>query len=447
MKTAAITLIMVLEVTILAGCVNLPHAPSKADPRVVYAWPVAVCPSETTGPAGPHIAPVIAAIATTLLGDLVTGVTNAGASALSAAAAADKAGYNVQGINARNYFRTADKTVTEPRVSVVKELAPPGCYVVAYTQPVTHGKPWCNPDEAFAKSMKKSCANGGAVLKSLTVREEVYQGATPRSELNNTLDNLAPPEFYAEIALDQSGYSRVVRPRVAAMYYPQSLLQKGSDKPRMLSILLTPSTPAPLGADQFKSAAVALTFPSIAPSTEFSLDQLNSAMPSWSGVPDPQPFVDKLPKADLEKLFAELDKSGNGYVPVTIIGTVTEVGNPSVFLAAFADAFGKAGSDVSSKVLSNVNLAGGPSTTAAAQSKAEADYLAAVGAAQQARGALLLACSKSPSAPGDKANAQGLYTIAMSKQRAADLAAELAGKDKPFADPDHVSGADENCWQ
>lgn len=455
MKLRFATSVLLIALSALTGCSGLPKPPSKADPRIVYVWPVTTCPSQANAPSGPRIAPIIAAIATTLVGDVISGSVNAAASALTTAASADKAGYQVSGINARNYFWVGtikqtsigpDGKQTETQANV---LQPPQCYVVAYTQPLPDGpaKSWCSDTNGFA-SMKQTCASGAEILKGLKIREPLYNGTSVVDDGNNSLEDLAVPEFYAEIELDASGFNSVVRPRVVALYYPQSLLQKGSEKPRMLSITVTPSSPVSVTPDQFKSASVAVIFPSITPSKNISSDELKTAMVAWNGVPDAKPFLANIPANSLVALYKTLSNNNTAYVPVTINGAVNEIGDPSVVLAAFAQAFGSVGTDVSKNVMSDVSLNGAPSTMAAAMAKATSDYQIALGGAQQARSALILSCAKNPSTAGDKANAQSLFTNTIGKQNAANLAAEQAGiSPLPFPNPNDVYGVVATCWE
>lgn len=418
---------------LLVGCAHLPSAPSKADPRTVYVWPAAECPSAVQGRPGPRIAPVIAALATTMLGDVINGALGVPAGALNAAAAADKAGYQVSGVNARNYYHTV---IHDTQF----ELASPGCYIVAYAKPSSLAKQWCDEADGFAKAVPDTCRNGREFLAGLSIRETAYgRDGNPLNDTDNSLAFLSVPEFYAEIQLDSSGYATVSRPRIVAMYYPQSLLAHDSTKPRMLTLGISLVTP--LENDSFKAAQVAMILPSIVPASDLSAIQFKTAMVAWANVPKPQTINDQ---DALKKLF----DSKSGYLPVTMTASIGEVGDPNVFLAAFAQAFSGSTGDLTKGMLAGINLGGGPSANSQAQSQAQANYFVALGAAQLSRSQLLAACVKAPlTSASDKANAESLFNATVGKQRAANVSAALAGVSLPFTSPDSVADVSPSCWQ
>lgn len=283
----------------MASCSYLPQTASQVDQRSIYVWPVKQCPSEPTE----KIAPVIAAIGSILASNLVSGFVSIPATALTAAADADKNGFNAMGINPIFYYTGANNN----------QLTPPACYVLAYTKPADQPKSWCDNAE-FKSSLTSTCQNGVSLLDN--IQKETKPVHIP----------LEVPDFYAEIKLEKSNYDNIVLPRVVALYYPKSLLQPESNKPRTISINLTMNSPTK--ENELKNTQIALTLSGITPGANTSATNLYASQASWASRPVIKPTKDD------PKII-----EGNPYLPVTIVATLHEIGEPNVFLAAFAKAF------------------------------------------------------------------------------------------------------------
>lgn len=305
---------VMLVVMELPACSLLPRSPAVTDPRGVYVWPVASCPAVARMPAGQQA--FVEDLTTTLLGDLVSGLLGIPASALTAAAEADKAGFTMTGINARYFYTVA----SDPRGERTQPIVtPPGCYIVALTRPVATDAPWCS-DPLFSAGAADSCRNGAARIAALSGREPLPLAADMAQQ------HLAVPDFYAEISFDPAGYGSVVRPALAALYYPHSLLQRSSAKPRTLS--LTISSTSPQKSDPLKSASIALTLVGVRPMPVQGADTLSSVHTGWTSVPGYKPAKGE-----------PAPVAGRPFMPVTMTASLHEVGRPSAFLAAFAKAF------------------------------------------------------------------------------------------------------------
>ncbi len=292
----------------ISGCSFLPHTASQVDTRSVYVWPEQRCPSEVERL---KIAPVVTAVGGIFASNLVSAFVGIPATALNEAAAADKAGFTAAGINARFYYRG---------VEVGKKIipSPPRCYVLAYTKPVSEQKSWCD-DIEFKTSMGDTCKNGKDILDGL---QEEKPSPKP----------LAVPDFYAEIGVEAVAYNSIVLPKIVALYYPKSLLQPASDKPRTININLTMISPT--NVDAIKSAQVSMILRGITPGANISADGLFSVETGWTNLP-----AIKMSKNDPP---IQIDEP---YLPVTISATLHEVGEPSVFLAAFAKSFSNSMAD------------------------------------------------------------------------------------------------------
>lgn len=415
----------------VSACAGLPKAPSKADPRTVYVWPVSVCPSQASGGGGARVGPILAGLGVVFVGDLINAAIDVPVSALTSAAAADKTGFQASGINARYFYSVAPNADSTAYV-----LYPPSCYVIAYAKPVDTPASWCAPGD-FKSGVPATCSQGSAILSALKIRETLYNGTTSLPDSNNTIDYLSVPELYVEVELDPSGYSQVVRPRVVAMYYPQTLLEHDVSKDKMLSLSVAISSP--LANDPFKAAQLSILFPSITSSASISDLSLRNAVVGWTSVPTTG--VTAPNQSDMTTLF----KNQQGFLPVTMTPSLSEVGDPNVFLAAFAQAFGGSVSDYQKAVTNGISMFGVPSTDSVQRAQASSTYYAALGAAQQSLSQLAALCAKAPLSSSDKTNALGLYNVTISKQEAANLSAAQAKIGPPFAKPDSVAGVPQ-CW-
>lgn len=297
----------------MAACVGLPHRQSVTDTRTLNVWPLDVCPSQ---PETANGSKSLIGVGGVLLGNLLSGLIGTQAAALSAAADADRNGFTVTGINARYYYGTA-------RSGSMATLVPPGCYVVALARPVARAQVWC-ADASFSAALPVSCANGAARLDALRASEPLDEGTGSGF--------LAVPEFYAEIRLDPAGFGAAVRPALAVLYYPDSLLQHGSRAPRTLS--LTIESASLQKSDPLRAADVAITVAGVVPAALQPEEVLQRAQTGWTGVPsfalqggDPPP------------------RPGHRYLPVTMQVSLHEVGDANAFLSAFARAFSASNGD------------------------------------------------------------------------------------------------------
>jgi hypothetical protein len=227
------------------------------------------------------------------------------------------------------------------------------------------------------------------------------------------------PEFYAEIGFDSSGYETVVRPRVAALYYPKSLLDPSSSAKRTLSLSLTFS--APVNGDALKAASVAITLPGIAPGAVAN-EALANAQTAWSSLPVIKPGEN-------------LTKEGS-YLPITIATTLHEVGEPNVFLAAFSKSLSASTGDIS-KAIGNAVLPAGQAAAAQQAQTNVANYNSAYAAALKSNADYLAACAKGPSSAADKQAAEALYYSVLAARQKAAVAAASANLPPPSfgADP------------
>lgn len=416
-KTTPLVLALALSV---AACSLLPQAPKRTDLRTVYVWPTEVCPSLAAGAPAAGRSALGAALLSTLLGNVASGIVGIPAAALASAAVADVQGLKATGTNARFFYRL-EKVAATGTVEVI----PPGCYVVAYAGPATESTPWCSDGE-FASSVQRTCGVGASVLAGLRVRE-------PLTLPQPSIDTLSVPEFYAEIAFEPSGSADIVRPYLAAVHYPRSVIDPGSKKPRMLSLTLE------LGSaqkdDPMKAATVSMLLPSVTPGIPVGDATKAQVITGWTSVPSR--FTATPPDPDVGKKVP--------FLPVTIKASFNEVGDPSKFLQAFAKAFGASAGDYSKAITAEISPVGQASAQQD-QDKKAADYATALAAAQKSRADLLSACAANPASPQARASAESLNTSAVANQRKANLAADQAGVGRPFPSPDSVSGVSSACW-
>jgi hypothetical protein len=401
----------------VACCGTLPKAASVTDPRAVYAWTAPACPSGDV--VAPAVLPaILAALAAPALTDLVSGLVGIPISAIQAAAAADKNGYSATGQNPRYFFPSVK---VDPAGSPPK-FTSPGCYVVAYTKYVANpadpsAQSWC-ANAAFSAALPMACTteDGKARLKSLGPALNVPTGYGP-----------SVPDFYAEIEIHPSNYvsnaAWVGVPQVIAMYYPRSLLEAASKKPRTITITLTVTSGAGAGStDPTKTASAGVVLANVVPGDSIAQDSLASQQSSWVSVPrilslgsnDPPPT------------------NGAPYYPVNIATSLKEIGNPSAFLQAFASAVNSSSSDYTKAIVNTIS----PTAIAAAQQQAASNSAAAMAASAQAfadLGKYLTSCSPAPTTAAAKASAQGAYQTVLADRQKANAAAMTAGISPPFS--------------
>lgn len=394
-----------------AGCSLFPSGASVVDPRVVYVWPADRCPSDERTTTQGNKAALLAGIGAILVGDAVSALIQVPAQALANAAEADKNGFTATGQNARFYYG-----ISKPDQATIP--TPPGCYIVAYSSIQADAKPWCD-DRDFAAAVPRACAATAIpALKDLRPFEPLPSEARVRPEF------MARPDIYMEISLDESSYPLIVRPGVAALYYPKSLLAPDSSKPRTLSLTLTPTSL--VAADALKGAAVAITISGVEPGQTIRTDTLN-VQSGWTSVPR------IAIKVEDEKLTV-----GERYSPFNVAANLHEVGQPSLFLAAFAKSFNASVGDLG-KVITPALL---PSGQAAAKQQAEsnlADYDSKRASAQKAYADYLSACDKKPASESEKANAENLYWAVVAARRKANVAAAVASEKEPFGAPENIN--------
>jgi hypothetical protein len=383
----------------------LPHQASLSDPTSLYAWTAPSCPSDS----GARFAVGVA-----LLGDLVSAVVSIPANALTAAAAADKAGYSASGTSARFFYEA--KLIPVPGDATGKRvysLSAAGCYIVAYTKPDPKATAWC-ADASFKAAVPASCAGDAKAIENLRAKS----WPPDLQQLPLTL-----PKFYAEIAFDVSGYSSndatVVLPRLRAVYYPKSLLSPTSTEVRHVSLTL--NFASSLSQDPFKASSVSFDL-FAKPSSKITDDELTGAVSPWTSIPK------VTAPATLPYVRDPTDQDKKGpYLPVTISASLHEVGDPNVFLAAFASAFASSTSSISSQITNAITPAGIASAQQATDTN-NANANSAFASVYTSLVAYNAACAKGPKTDADKQAAQGLYyalLAAIDKAQAAGGAANL----------------------
>ena len=398
-RNAAATALLAL---LLGACSLLPRLPSVTDTHTVYAWPLDRCPSIQQANAVER-AGLFAPIASILAGDLISALVGVPAQALANAAEADKKGFTAAGTNARYYYRATLDAQNKLKVSI------PGCYVVAYAQP-GDAVSWCE-NKSFNTGAESSCTNGKSLIESLHAKDRLRNQTEPPTK------PLAVPEFYAEIAFDSSGYDPIVRPRLVALFYPKSLLDPHSGRKRTVSIGLTLTSPA--ATDALKAAAIAITLPGVTPGEKIPLGVLVNAQTAWTSLP-----IIKLGDS------VSITEPG-GYLPVTISSQIHEVGDPSLFLAAFSKALTGSTGDISKAINSAILPAG----QAAAEQQAQTNLAAfhsAHSAALKSNADYLTSCAKPPASDAEKQAAAALYYGVIANRQKANIAASSAGAPPPF---------------
>lgn len=420
MPKMSLVLALSLAVT---NCGWLPQAPKRTDLHTIYVWPTEVCPSLAAGtPGAPRALGTV--LLSTLLGNVVSGLVGIPAAALASAADADANGLKATGTNARFFYRV--EGTTDVAGSPVVMVHNPGCYVVAYAEPAATPKPWCN-DTEFSKSAPASCSSGRSLLDSLKVREQLAI-AQPG------IDTLAVPKFYAEIAMEQSGAPDIVRPYVAAIHYPRSIIDPNSDKPRIVTLSLELASAQK--DDPLKAATVSMVIPSITPAAPIDPAATARAITGWTSVPSK--FTAAAPARPPSA-------AKEPFLPVSIKASLNEVGDPSKFLQAFAKAFGASAGDYSKAIAAEITPAG-QATAQMDQEKKVADFQAAVAAAMKSRADSIAACAAAPATAQAKAAAESLFTTAVANQLKANLAADQAEVMRKFPKPLEVDGVTASCW-
>lgn len=428
-----------------SGCAGWPKAPSKADPRMVYVWPADQCPS-LVGKAGEaHVAPVIAALATTLIGNSINTILGIPASALSAAAAADKEGFKMSGTNARYYYSAVSTPLPSNPAQTTLALKAPACYVVALTQPrdtPATVSNWCG-DTSFKTALADTCSTDGEnALKALGMQDVFHKDGTRALNHRSAEANLEVPELYAEITFVDSSYPDIALPTVAAIYYPRSLLANDTKKLRTIGLGITITSP--IATDPFKSASLALVLPAVEPGLKGPKQALSRLQTGW--VARPLHGITAPAEAEL----AKIEQNGGRYLPVTMAATLTEAGDPSVFLASFAAAFGSQASTnaLTTAAMNSFSVTGGPSVNSQQLQQAQINYTKALGAALATQSQLVKLCSgPAPLSAADKVNARSIFEATISNQLAANLAAQIAFAPVPFESPQTVADVDPTCWQ
>jgi hypothetical protein len=403
---------------LLACCSSLPKVASVTDPRAVYAWTTPACPSgELVAPA--VLPAILAALATPALTDMVSGLVGIPISAIQAAAAADKSGYGAGGQNPRYFFPSVR---VDPAGKEPPKFTTPGCYVVAYTRYVANpadstAQAWC-ANAAFSTALPNACTEEGkARLNKLGPALNVPTGYGP-----------GVPDFYAEIEINPSTYvsnaAWVGVPRVIAMYYPHSLLEAESKKPRTITITLAVTSGAGAGgSDPVKTASAGVVLVNVVPGDSITQDSLAAQQSSWVSVPRTLSLTTNDPPP----------KNGAPYYPVNIATNIKEVGDPNKFLQAFATAVNSSASDYTKAIVNNVS----PAAISAAQLQAANNSASAMAASAQAitdLGKYLSSCSPAPKTAAAKTTAQGAYQTVLADRQKANAAAMAAGVAPPYKD-------------
>jgi hypothetical protein len=420
-RLSAAAVISALLLTLALGaCDSLPKAASVTDPRAVHAWTAPACPSEAAQAKPAFIAPLLGALATPVLTDLVSGIVGIPVSALQAAASADKNGFAATGQSPRYFFPKATTTKDEAAKTATYSFTVPGCYIIAYTKYVAaSGDPsaavWCN-DAGFSAALPNACSTLGKQRLGALLPGVGFP------------DKFAPavPDFYAEIKLSPSNYTTATQqvsvPRVIALYYPHSLLERDSTKPRTLTLTIAMTSGVSAGTtDITKSASAGVVLLDVVPAAKLPPESLVAQQSSWIALPSSLKIASGDPVPD-----------GGPYYPVNISATVKEIGDPNAFLQAFATAVASSAPDYTKAIVNAIS----PTAIAAAQQQAvtnSAAYLTASAQAATDLGKYLAACSPKPSTPAAIATANGLYQTVLADRQKANAAAMVAGISPPFS--------------
>ncbi len=297
---------------LLTGCAALAPtaAPSARDMLRVHAWTLPACPSEPKEPSSGLLAPALGA-ATDLLLDRV-------ASALTAAATADREGVAWSGADARYlYFGH----FAGDAVSGIPTPAAAGCVVIALTDGAgSQPAAWCAAHDAapaVSPAFEVPCAPEGRRLLGAATRDVPQAAAAAGGAL---------PRLYAEIRLRASRDGAAIAPQVLNLHYPAPL-QPRAAATRDIAFTLQLRMPGEAkGANLFVLLRdLAPGKPRYEPATDLAqADSLWTAVPAYSGR--------KLTPAD----------AGEGLAPVNIVTEIRETGDTNAFLQALAAGFGRA---------------------------------------------------------------------------------------------------------
>ncbi|OOG47686.1 hypothetical protein [Rhodanobacter sp. C01] len=432
-KTRGFVAPIVLSMAILQclmGCSRvLPRAASLASPPTLYVWPETTCPANG-GNAGEFGSSLINLIG----GDTIGTIAGLFASSLTAAAAADKSGFQATG-NRAEFYAYAQWDRDKKSYSISE----PMCYVIALTRPIESGDPgvrdaagntitdWCG-DPEFAASVGASCTDGRAIVTRIS--QSSGPPETPTGRLT-----LVKPSFYAEIELQSSQFAgnatsyTVVLPTVASIYYPKSLLGGWfeNSKSKHLSLAITFTNPAPVSGsvDYFKAAAVAVDIFDITPGATVDLAVVNRHLQTyWTLVP-----IESMPLHVVYNETGQKDPISGPFRPINITSSLHEVGDPSAFLQSLAAAFASSSSTQAlSTAVSNAVLPQGQLLSA----QNESAFQSAVGKYYSAMATYQTDCETlktdlgSPASaaklPADRANLTGAKFAAQSAFTAIEAA-------------------------
>ncbi|MEO6918636.1 MAG: hypothetical protein ABI171_06455 [Collimonas sp.] len=393
---------------LLTGCSLLPVTPSVSEPPLAYVWPLNRCPSDLVPKtyAEQHQKPqefvlgiFAGALANVALGEVTSTIFGIPSQILSQAAKADKDGYTVSSTNSRLYYSEVTDT-TDPKYGTkLQRLAPPACYVIAiYKSPdvvLGNAASWCD-NKILANTVPDSCKNGKDMLDGLPLTSPTGEGFVKQFGL--TTKNLTPPDFYIEVGFDEvaevygkaaSGAtaksaatgagaaapvatSTTVRasialPRAKALYYPTSLQTKASTKKRQITIGIVLSQVATyVPSDQGKARVTSneaekggllnvnftLALNAEKPGATAADAKVAAYPQAWVLIPGLHDDVD-VPVPSSSSPLTPAEEALNR-VPVNVTVSVHEVGNPSIFLAALANATQTAGTDYSKSIVAAV---------------------------------------------------------------------------------------------
>jgi hypothetical protein len=297
---------------LLSGCAALDSTPSRSarDALRAHAWTLPACPSEPGQLATRLLAPVVGA-ATDLLLDRV-------ASALTAAATADREGVAWSGSDARYlYFGH----IAGEAVGGIPTPSLTGCVVIALTDRASsQPAAWCAAHDAApaaSPAFNVPCTPEGRRLLAAATRD------VPQAE---AAGGGALPRLYAEIRLRASRDGAAIVPQALNLHYPAPLQPRASAT-RDLAFTLQLRLPGEAkGANLFVLLRdLAPGKPRYEPDTDLAQnDSLWTAVPAYSGR--------KLTPAD----------AGEGLAPVNIVTDIRETGDTNAFLQALAAGFGRA---------------------------------------------------------------------------------------------------------
>jgi len=460
--------------TFLSGCALLSAAPSASEPPIAYVWPLDRCLSDPApqtyaqangGDRLLAVGGLGGALASVALGEAASTLFGIPSQVLSQAAKADAAGYSVTSTNARFYYTDVTDT-TDPKYGAsLRRLAPPACYVIAvYRSPdVARVKAasWCEAGSAFSSAAPETCKNGKDQLDALTLASPIG-GRTAM-----TTKDILPPDLYVEVGFDelaevygksngakaaQAGASQasqapaskasIVWPKAKVLYYPASLQTKGSDRKRQLTIGVVLSQVTTYASSSQGTARVTansaeeagllnvnftLTLNAEAPGPNASDPKIAAYPQGWAFIPGLHDTIDvAVPTGGSPALSPGEDALNR--VPVNVVASVHEVGDPSVFLAALAGATQSAGSDYSKAVVSAVLPPPGTLNASQTDSKNQAAVSALAGSYSKDLASFWKECSKPTNAgAGESSYLDSLWQIVYQDAQQANQTASAYG--------------------